>query len=323
MPPTIDGISLIGRGFIKLRLHNMEIPKETYVTATETKAPARQSSTLHSLTTTELKSYGLNTAWAAKNPTYDAFVRNYAPAWWTYALSEIGLEGVWSEETPHPCPSVGALDTIYGQGSAVRWVRTCLTSVGFGSAEKDKGMIQAMEDACPCLVETIRAYKVLEVMMFFAKLKGGAFKTYGKFDVKNIGETFVGQFVPQILKARSEATEANRKYRAKLADERFCFTKAEWDAYKAAKGDARYRVVFRYPKKMKYEAEWDRALLVRKRNVNGIREAIVDKDGFERAYTPAQAKGLILVMEIKPLNCPNCAPSAQPNTEDDKVTMGA
>lgn len=302
----------------------MELPQGTYITATAKAAtPARQNSTLHSLTISELKSYGLNTEWRKKNPTYESFVSHYAPSWWAHALSNIGLEGVWSEEQPHPNPSVGALDTLFGEGSAVRWIRTCLTSVGLSSAEKDIGMIQAMEDACPCLAETMKPYKVLEVMMFFGGLKGGAYKMYGKFDVKAIGDAFVNRFVPQCLKARANAEEANRKFRARLADERYCLTRAEWEAYKAAAPNSLYQVTFRYVHKMKHEAEWDRAMLVRTKNVNGIREAIVTKDGFERAYAPAQANGTIVVMDLKPRSCPKCAPSADAKAEADKCTTSA
>lgn len=184
------------------------------------------------------------------------------------------------------------------------------------------GMIQAMEDACPCLVETMRSYKVLEVMIFFAQFKGGAFKTYGKFDPKNIGETFTNQFVPKCLKARAEAEELNRQYRAKLADERFCFTRPEWEAYKAADDSALYQVTFRYAQLMTHEKEWDKAMKVRTKNVNGIRESIITKSILEK-WTPIQAQGTIVVLDIKPLICPESAPSANLKPEDDKVITAA
>ena len=296
----------------------MEIPQGTYITASPTATPAKQISTLHSLTISELRSFGLSAEWPKRYPTYDTFLKAYAPTHWGYATGTIGLVGVWREANPHPCPSVGALDTLYGQGSAKRWMRTCLTSVAFGSSEKDMGMIQALEDACPCLVETMRSYKVLEVMIFFAQFKGGAFKTYGKFDPKNIGETFTNQFVPKCLKARAEAEEENRKYRAKLAEERFCFTRPQWEAYKAADDNTLYQVTFRYTQRMTHEREWDKAMRVRTKNVNGIRESLVTKSILEK-WTPIQANGTIVVMDIKPLICPESAPSANANSEDDKV----
>ncbi len=197
-------------------------------TITAAKRPQRMPQPLPK---SKLHSFGLSTAWSQRNPTFENLCCNYSPANWHYAARL--AEECYTRE----CPALVALNEIYGNRDAAKvWVEIQITRIFNDSAEKDEGMAQIIPMFAENFCAEAGRFKLLELMLFFSRLAAGRYRTYGKFDPKQIGNIFWTTFQAErekemdIIRLREE--EQHRQEWQTDADR---LTLAEWKSYEPFK----------------------------------------------------------------------------------------
>ena len=166
--------------------------------------------------------------WNQKFPTFDALCMNYSPNNWHYAAKN--AEVCYTRE----CPALVALNEIYGNRHAAKvWMEIQITRIFNDSAEKDEGMAQII----PMFAENFAAeagrFKLLELMLFFSRLAAGRYRTYGKFDPKQIGNVFWTTFqVEREKEMNLIRLKEEEMHRQEWQSDSSRLTQAEWKSFK-------------------------------------------------------------------------------------------
>ena len=128
---------------------------------------------------------------------------NYNPDGWDYVES-LGAEAYEREN-----PALVALNDIYNNSqAAVSWLQIQVSAFFMTSpetiAEYGKGIIERFSRN---FYQSIKRYKLLDIMIFFSRLTAGCYRQYGAFDTTQIATAFHERF----LRERAEEMEAYKQ----------------------------------------------------------------------------------------------------------------
>ena len=118
--------------------------------------------------------------------------RAFSPAHWGYAANN-----------PHKaylaaCPTLMEYETAYGQGEAANWIDIQVSALFGASSKTDKELSNGIGIFANTFAAEARAYKLSELMLFFARYKAGQYdNSYAAFDTRRIGNAFFKEFVPR------------------------------------------------------------------------------------------------------------------------------
>ena len=163
-----------------------------------------------------LRQLGLTPKWMDQHPSFDHLSARYAKKHWAKII-QVPLRAYTAT-----CPLLGHLDELYGTGRAEEWVAQqlieLLVTTNTQAGEKTW---EAIRTFVASFAVTARAFKLTELMLFFARYKGGLYdSSYITFDVRRIGHTFFHEFLPQRrteLGAVEEKRAAERARRERAA----------------------------------------------------------------------------------------------------------
>ena len=118
--------------------------------------------------------------------------RAYSPAHWGYAAQNP------AEAYAATCPALGEMDGLYGTGTAANWIDLQVSALFGASSKSDKALADGIGIFADTFAAEVRAYKLSELMLFFARYKAGVYdNSYATFDTRRIGNAFFKEFVPQ------------------------------------------------------------------------------------------------------------------------------
>lgn len=145
----------------------------------------RQNSMPKPLGERKLRSYGLSKEWMNRNPTFDTLCQNYSPAYWN-VVAKLG-DAVYDKNSP----ALIALNDIYRSGTASRsWLEIQVMAYTTSINERDPSALDMIPIFVTNFAQDIRSFKLLEIMLFFSRLVAGHYKTYGRFEPKQIAEAW-------------------------------------------------------------------------------------------------------------------------------------
>jgi len=144
--------------------------------------------------------------------------RQFSPTHWGYALANPDKAYAAS------CPTLAAYDRLYGEGVAEDWICTQITVLFAASASREKGLVDGIRLFSAAFAGEVRAYKISELMLFFARYKSGKYdNSYASFDAKRIGNAFFKEF----LKERVHEIDKMERARTQQEIEQRRFTPPE------------------------------------------------------------------------------------------------
>lgn len=138
----------------------------------------------------KLRCYGLSTEWNQRYPTFEAICSAYSPANWEYVANR-----------PAECykaenPALVALNDIYANRDVAKsWIQIQISAYAL-TRNVDDTIVDAIPLFASNFANMVGRYKLLEIMLFFARLTSGHYKTYGKFELRQIGEAW-GEFLKE------------------------------------------------------------------------------------------------------------------------------
>lgn len=143
------------------------------------------SSMLKPLSERKLRSYGLSKEWMNRNQTFDILCQNYSPSYWN-VVAKLG-DTVYDKNSP----ALIALNDIYHSESASRsWLEIQVMAYTTSINERDSSALDMIPIFVTNFAQDIRSFKILEIMLFFSRLVAGHYKTYGRFEPKQIAEAW-------------------------------------------------------------------------------------------------------------------------------------
>lgn len=136
---------------------------------------------------------GVSEAWKRKNPTFVQLQQHYAPANWGRMMQSPRRAYTWV------CPTVGALDEIYGPRASEQWVDQQITALFLTSASREGSAASETIGAfVSAFTASVSAFRLSELMLFFARYKSGLYdRSFATFDVRRIGQAFHHEFLPE------------------------------------------------------------------------------------------------------------------------------
>lgn len=73
------------------------------------------------------------------------------------------------------CPSLMQYDALYGCGSSEYWIDIQVSGIFGASNSKEKGVADGIRIFCQSFASQVKAYKLSELMLFFARYKAGKY----------------------------------------------------------------------------------------------------------------------------------------------------
>lgn len=93
------------------------------------------------------------------------------------------------------CPSLMQYDALYGCGSSEYWIDIQVSGIFGASNSKEKGVADGIRIFCQSFASQAKAYKLSELMLFFARYKAGKYdNSFASFDARRIGNAFFKEF---------------------------------------------------------------------------------------------------------------------------------
>lgn len=93
------------------------------------------------------------------------------------------------------CPSLMQYDALYGCGSSEYWIDIQVSGIFGASNSKEKGVADGIRIFCQSFASQVKAYKLSELMLFFARYKAGKYdNSFASFDARRIGNAFFKEF---------------------------------------------------------------------------------------------------------------------------------
>lgn len=167
--------------------------------------------------------------WSLKNPTYEVFCARYSHRNWEY-ISERSEECYEKEN-----PALVALNDIYNNRDAARtWMQEQVTAYALTRSERTETIRMAIPLFSANFSKVVGRYHILEIMLFFARLSAGMYKTYGKFELKQIGEAWQ-EFLEERRTEMEDIEHRKNLERAERIHEEIItngMTEDEWHGFK-------------------------------------------------------------------------------------------
>ena len=118
--------------------------------------------------------------------------RAYNPVHWGYTANNP------QKAYQAACPTLMEYDSAYGHGEAANWIDIQVSALFGASSKADKALADSIGIFANTFAAEVRAYKLSELMLFFARYKAGVYdNSYATFDTRRIGNAFFKEFVPQ------------------------------------------------------------------------------------------------------------------------------
>ncbi len=132
---------------------------------------------------------------------------NYSPRHWAYFAGHVREAYQWQ------CPTVSALEQLFGRMAPKMWIDEQVTHLFLTSLSKDASLGDAQIGAFSAtFAGTVGRYKLTEVMLFFARYGAGVYgRSFAAFDARGIGQTFHHEFLAE---RRSELSQLEAKREA-------------------------------------------------------------------------------------------------------------
>lgn len=128
-------------------------------------------------------------AWLTKWKDRSEVERVFSPVQWGYALQN--PERAYMAD----CPSLMQYDALYGCGSSEYWIDIQVSGIFGASNSKEKGVADGIRIFCQSFASQVKAYKLSELMLFFARYKAGKYdNSFASFDARRIGNAFFKEF---------------------------------------------------------------------------------------------------------------------------------
>ena len=155
-----------------------------------------------------LHELGLTPKWMDRHPTFESLSEHYAKRYWADII-QTPLRAYTAT-----CPLLGQLDEIYGTGRGEEWLATQLIELLVTSnAQPTSQIYESIRTFVGSFAVTARAFRLTELMLFFARYKGGLYdSSFVAFDVRRIGHAFFHEYLPQ------RRTELGRVEEQRAAD---------------------------------------------------------------------------------------------------------
>lgn len=145
-------------------------------------------------------------------------VRQFNPANWGYAAANY-VAAYLSD-----CPTIGTLDSLYGDGTAAYWLEVQVTGLFGASSNTEKGVVDGIRTFCQSFSAETKGYTLAEMMLFFSRYKSGRYdNSYASFSARRIGNAFFKEFLPQ----RNLELEEIERTKSRIAREQRAFTPPE------------------------------------------------------------------------------------------------
>lgn len=118
--------------------------------------------------------------------------KSYSPVHWGYALAN--AEKAYMADSPTICDYIDAFGAI----NASLWIQGQVLALFGSSSNKDKGIADGIEVFCDTFSLEVKAFKLSELMLFFARYKAGKYdNSFSSFDARRIGNAFFKEFLPE------------------------------------------------------------------------------------------------------------------------------
>ena len=140
-----------------------------------------------------LRELGLTPKWMDRHPTYESLSEHYAKKYWADII-QTPLRAYTAT-----CPLLGQLDELYGTERGEEWVATQLIELLVTSnAQPTTQIYESIRTFVASFAVTARAFRLTELMLFFARYKGGLYdSSFVAFDVRRIGHAFFHEYLPE------------------------------------------------------------------------------------------------------------------------------
>ena len=155
---------------------------------------------------------GASPAWRAKNPDFATMCQHYGQHNWPYFLTHPQKAYEW------PCPRIGVIDWLYGEGCAAAWVTAQLNCIFILDRRKTDDIIaQQAVNFAYLMVGFASMMKLTEIILFLARYQTGHYQNeYAHIDVMKLGKVYHHYFLPERNRELAKMVEQAER---KLAEE--------------------------------------------------------------------------------------------------------
>ena len=155
---------------------------------------------------------GASPAWRAKNPDFATMCQRYGQHNWPYFLTHPQKAYEW------PCPRIGVIDWLYGEGCAAAWVTAQLNCIFILDRRKTDDIIaQQAVNFAYLMVGFASMMKLTEIILFLARYQTGHYQNeYAHIDVMKLGKVYHHYFLPERNRELAKMVEQAER---KLAEE--------------------------------------------------------------------------------------------------------
>lgn len=189
-----------------------------------------------------LREMGLTPKWMDRHPTYEIMAAHYARKYWKEIMQ------MPQRAYTASCPLLCQLDELYGPGCAEEWTATQIIELLMTSNVKPTEQIwESIRTFTASFAVTARAFRLTELMLFFARYKGGLYdSSFVAFDVRRIGYSFFHEFLPQRRRELGAIEERRDAERARRERESRSSHAVSYDRFSSAPPTARYGIRLRF-----------------------------------------------------------------------------
>lgn len=130
--------------------------------------------------------------WMVRWETRSDIENVFSPQKWGFILSK--PDKAYTTD----CPTLKQYDEVYEHGAAQEWVKLQLVMLYGMSTCKDKAIADSINLFSQTFANSVRAFKISELLLFFARYKAGRYdNSFLSFDPKRIGNAFFFEFIKE------------------------------------------------------------------------------------------------------------------------------
>lgn len=127
----------------------------------------------------------------------------YSPANWAYVLNNV--EKAYMAD----CPTLYDVFELFSREIGELWIMQHVLALYGSSSCKERGAVDGIKIFSQIFASQVKAYKLTELMLFFARYKAGKYDaSFSSFDTRRIGSAFFREFLPE---RRNEITVIKRR----------------------------------------------------------------------------------------------------------------
>lgn len=118
--------------------------------------------------------------------------RIYSPSNWGYVMNN--TEKAYTAD----CPTMYDIFDKFGEDYAELWIMGQVLALYGSSSNREKGVADGLKIFAQSFSSQVKAYKLSELMLFFARYKAGRYdNSFASFDARRIGNAFFKEFKPE------------------------------------------------------------------------------------------------------------------------------